>query len=465
MIGQIQSNLSTSDFRSSGTLKVLLMLEQHVDEPERKRRLVGAALTVWLYSLSLLVVVGAIIVPLASVIIQTSPQHVAAVRLALGLALVGMGLAQLFSIPGNILRGLNLDYTSMGLRSVVNLVVSFAGLIAVLGGLGLPGLAASGVLGALLTGALWMILARRHVEWFGVSKPRREELRSFFANSMWFILVSQGQALLLVSDIVLVGFLFGPAAGGVYAATGMLIRFGIIPVNNLVASSAAGLVGVCGQGDWVRVAGITRQIMVLAVVGGCTVGAVAVVMNNALLGRMVGHGFFGNPNLSLLLVLLNLVQTFYRIETMVVDGIRTFKERGLITVASGIGGVGAGWILSRFLGESGIALGMILGAVGATAALARMVRRKTGLTIRDRYAGGGRVFVVGAVVLTLSYWLRPTASTWPVILAWTAAVGVAAFIAMAFGGVTVRDRDLVRDKILSALNRGGRATEAKAQAI
>lgn len=464
MIGQIQSNLATSDFRASGTLKVLLMLDQHVDDNPRKRRLVGAALIVWMISLALLLAVGLVVVPLAPQIIKTSPAHSGAVRVALALTLVALGISQLGSIPSNMLRGSNLDYKSMGLRSVVNLVVAFAGMFAVLVGFGLPGLASANVASTLLIGLLWFHLSCRHIIWFGATKPLPGEMSAFFKNSLWFVLVNQGQALLLVSDIIIVGYLFGPAAAGAYSATGMLIRFGLIPVTNLIASTAPGLVGLCGKGDWDRVGGVLRQITVLFLVGGCSVGAVALALNEAVLGRLLGIGFLTDQPLGLLLVLLQLMQCLYRIEATVIDGARAFKQRALITLVCGVTGLALTWGLAGSFGAHGVALGMIVACLLATLGLARVIEQRTGLSLYHRYGGTGRTFLMGGLLLGACYLIRPPVGGWPVLIASAVILGAAALTLMVFVGVDSVQRDYVWKKIREALGKGKVAPKAKESA-
>lgn len=445
MIGQLQSNLATTDFRASGTLKVLLMLEQHTADDGRKRRMVGAALVLWACSLGLLVAVGAVLVGFAPSLIKTSEPHHLSVRLALGLVLLAMGISQLGGIPSNMLRGANLDYKAVGLRSVIGLAASFLGLFAVLAGWGLPGLAAAGVMSAAVMGALWLHLARRHVGWCGVERPHRTELKGFMQNSAWFVVVNQGQALVLASDIFLVGFLLGPAAAGVYSATGMLIRLGVIPVINLLASTTPGLVGLCGKGEWGRVADVTRQIVALNIVGACAVGTVAIVLNEAVLGRLLGPEFVADRWLTVLLVVLQIVQCLYRVEATLIDGVRAFRVRALRTLVGGLIGVLLAWGFSRFWGAHGIAIGMICGVIIATLALARATDRLSGLEVSARYGASAWLAVVALLLLGGSVGVHPPGNSWPVLIASAAVLGVVVLGALIFVGMRAVEREqLVR---------------------
>lgn len=449
MIGQIQANLSTSDFRSSGTLKVMLMLEQHTPDDARKRRLVGASVIVWFLSLALLLLIGAVIVPVGADIIRIGPEHASSVRWALALALVSMAVAQLFSIPGNVLRGLNMDYTSMGLRSVVNLLASLAGLAAVMLGWSLPGLAGAGIVGAVLTGGLWLVLVRRHVPWFGAQSPTRGELRAFFRDSGWLVCVSQGQALLLMSDTVLIGINLGPAAAGSYAVMGMLLRFGMMPVINLGAGATAGIVGVCGQQDWDRVNAVVRQLSQITLVASFTVGAIVVAVNEDFLERLVGQSFVAHHSLSLWLVMLGVFQAVYRIECIVADGIRAFRERALVSLTCGSSGVLAAWWGATAIGPVGVALGMLAGSAAAIYLLAWTARKKAGLLFWSRHSGAMRVTAVGTMLLaTLHFW-KPDIRGWIELTAWAAAVAAVGFGLLLFFGISEIDRRLIFHKLLA----------------
>jgi len=449
MISQLLGYFALSDMRSSGTLKVLIMLVQHKDSTDEKRRLVGAAAGIWVISFFMLIAAGLAILPFTASLIRTKPEYGTAVKLALAISLFDLSASQLFSIPGNILRGSNLDYKSMGLRSVLSLTASFLGLVVVKAGWGIAGLAFAGILGTCLTGLLWIYLAKRYVNWFGIAKPMRMDMKLFTETSFWFLIISLGQVILFTSDILLVGFLLGPSTAGAYATTGVLVRLLIVPVTTLIASTTAGLVGICGKQEWARMASITRQITSVFVVLGISVGAVVLTLNHAFLSKWVGDGFFVGQALTLVLVLLSIAQCMFRIESMVVDGLQAFRKKAYILMYSGGFSLLAGYLLSLLFGSLGIAVAMLSGCLLATGNMSRLIREKTAISYKDRFGNLFRPLVIGSILLVTAYFLMLPARQWPMIIGFAVVVGAVVLGVMIRLGLLHDDRLLVWNRLVS----------------
>lgn len=447
MIGQIQSYLALSDFRSAGTLKILLSVQQHRDDPLEKRRLVGASLVVWLLSLGLLLVVAAAVLPFSSALIKTKVEHTGAVRMALGIAFFTLAATQLFSIAGCSLRGSNLDYTALGWRSLINLLVSLLGLVAVKCGLSLVGLASAALLGAIITGLFWLYLARKFVPWFGAAKPSRTELVSFAGNTGWTLLSSLGQALLTTSDILLIGYFLSPAAAGMYSSTGALNRFLTLPVLTLLSSASIGLNGISGKKEWARLAQVSRELMILSIALITVSSVITVTLNASFVRRWAGPAFFAGPAITVGVTSLIAFQLVYRLASVLLDGLLEFRSKAYILLGTGLLTLVLSWLGVRQFGAVGVLLATGTSVLLASGCMFWVFRQKTGLGCLEFFRGTGRPVLVGGVLVAGACWLKVNVTTWVGLAAASAVAGSVSGILMLYLGLDRTSREKVLSRV------------------
>lgn len=453
MIGQIQSYLSLSDFRSAGTLKILLSVQQHQDNPQEKRRLVGASIVVWFLSLALLVVVATAVLPFSSALIKTKMENTGAVRMALGIAFFTLAATQLFSIAGCSLRGSNLDYTAMGWRSLINLLVSLLGLVAVKCGLSLVGLASAACLGAIITGLFWLYLARKFVPWFGAAKPSRTELKSFAGNTGWTLLSSLGQALLTASDVILIGYFISPSAAGMYSSTGALNRFLTLPMLTLLSSASIGLNGISGRREWPRLTQVSRELMVLSVALVTVSSVITIMLNASFVQRWAGAAFFAGPSITIGVTALIGAQFLYRFASILLDGLLEFKSKAYILLTAGLLTIGLSGLAVRPFGAIGVLLATGISVLLASGWMFWIFHERTGLGCGDLFKGVGRPCLVGALLIAGACWLKVHLTTWAGLAVASVVAASTSGLVMLYFGLDQPSREKVISRLTAALRR------------
>jgi O-antigen/teichoic acid export membrane protein len=118
MIQQAINYFSMTDFRSSATLRFLLGLYQHEENPTTKQQLIGASLLLWAFCMPLTIALGIGLVYFAPLLIHTSAVNEVPVRIAFAVLLFNSVVDRILSIPMNILRAQNLDYIGMGINAM-----------------------------------------------------------------------------------------------------------------------------------------------------------------------------------------------------------------------------------------------------------------------------------------------------------------------------------------------------------
>jgi O-antigen/teichoic acid export membrane protein len=367
MVQQTVGYLALGDLRPMGTLKTTLAVQQHLQDASLKRRQVGAALLTWLLSAPVLALLGGVLVWAAPLLVRTAPEQVGAVRLAMGITAGALILEALWSLPSNVLRGVNLEYRAMGVQALVVLVTGAGTALAVLAGWGLPGVALTAVAGAAVGAAVRWPLMRRAVPWFGVERPRRAELRGFLGLSAWSFAGALAYVVLMGSDFLLAGMVVSTASVAVYAATGAVLRMAAEPLAQLLGSGNAGIHGLAGAGALERVQALRREMLSLAITGMTVLGAGVVVLNEPFLRLWVGDGFYAGPLVNVLLVGISIQAVLFRVESSFTDSFLLLREKALAMGAAGLLSIVLAALLGMRYGLAGVALGMLLGRMGWSA--------------------------------------------------------------------------------------------------
>jgi O-antigen/teichoic acid export membrane protein len=434
MIQQATGYLALGDARPMGALKFSLATEQHLDDGEAKRRQVGAALVIWLLGLPLLLVAGLGLLNLAPSIIRVATDHIAAVRLTLALSIIALALDRLLCLPSNILRAVNLDYRAAGLNTVAILLGGAATVAAVLSGWGLVGLAAAS-LGAIVLAFLprWWIMVRE-VPWFGVSRPTRAEVGRFVRLGGWLLLLAIGSLLLTASDLLVVGYVLGPAAAASYARTGAALRFCVEPIMLLVSAGNAGIAGLCGSGEYARVEQARREILMIGLVLFIVAGAGIVLLNRSFVSLWVGPGLYAGDLTNVLLIVTTFQLLVFRTDSIILDSLMAFKAKVAVTIAAGLLGILFGGVMAREWGLAGMAAGTILGRMVLVSSVPLIIHHYTGIRVAETMRVLGRPLALGSLLLAVAVFIAPrTLASWPALTLGAGTIVVVAGAAMVGG--------------------------------
>lgn len=454
MVGQLVGYFSLTDLRPAGTMKFLLSLKQHSNDIDEKKRLIGTTLFLWMASLPFMALIGFLVVRFFPDFIKTDSQ-LDSIRVVLVILIVGVILDRLLSIPSNVLRAQNLEYKGMGISAITVLLVGFLNAFVVWQGWGLVGLAVSTLVGIVLSNAVRMWVALRAIPWIGMLWPQREEIKTFLRTSIWLTFSAISNLLLTSTDVLLIGIFLEPAASSTYLTTSLVLRSLTDPLSTFFSSANAGIAGLCGQGEWVRVEKLRREMYVIAIGIMTILGAGIISLNRIFLALWVGPEFFGGPQLNMLLILEFLLIVLVRIDTPIVSAALLIKEQAGVIFLGGVVSVLFGILTMPILGVSGMALGIIVGqGILFTFNWSLLLRR---LTIRtsDYMRDIGRPLLVGAILLYIANFLSTviSTSTWIGFIMWGVLVGSVTIMIVWVVGFSDQARQIVLARIIDATSR------------
>ncbi|MCX6082561.1 MAG: oligosaccharide flippase family protein [Chloroflexi bacterium] len=361
MLQQLLGYFSLTEFRATGSLRFLLGLQQHYNNNDEKQRLVGSTLIVWGMSLPVTIAFSIGLLWFLPDIIHVSSSSITGIRVALIILIVNALLDRVLAIPMHILKAQNMDYAGMGINTTMVIMASLLSGIAIWLGWGLPGLAAATMANVLLIsiGRFWV--ARRIIPWMAIKKPNRDEFTHFLNTSGLFFLAGLASLLLYSTDTLLVGAIIGPSVAASYTTSGAVLRMIGEPLFQFVGAGNAGLVGLCGEKDWERVANVRKEMYFILFFFMAILGSGVIALNGAFLKLWLGAEFYGGSLLTIFLV-LSLTATFLaRIDFTISNAMLYLREQTWALLTAGSVGLGSGLFFLRIFGVGGMAIGMAIG--------------------------------------------------------------------------------------------------------
>lgn len=420
--------------RSAQALQFAIANRQWTADGDEKRRLVGAAVVVWLFFLPLLLVSGGLGVWLAPSLLDVPEADVLGVRLAAAILVLDAMAVTLLTLPRSALNGENLGYTRMGLSAVLVAVGGGLMALSVVWDLGLPGLAGSVLVTTFLTGLTFWWITRRRVPWFGVARPTRAMVRWFVGLSAWFLGWKFVLELMIASDVLVLAFFAPLSVVAAFALSKWVADAMAQALGLLVQATIPGIGGYVGAGELRKAAALRGEVMALVWLVGTAAGTTVIMWNGTFVDLWVGGHLYAGHTTSVLVVVLALQLALIRMDTFVIDVALIPRVKVLGGVVAAVASIVLAAVAAGPLdgGVAGLCIGLVLGraVLGIVAPVA--VGRFLGGPVWRQAAAVVRPALVTAMAFTGGWWLAQqiTTSSWFVLV-----VGVAASFAVLCGVV------------------------------
>lgn len=392
----------------SQALKWIVANRHATSDPQDLKRTVGSALVWWGWLSGGMLVLGVLVSWQAPFFMRDIPagmeQVVRLTCLVLVLRTIISNGGRVFVAP---VQGVNLAYKVAFTDAL--LVVVRGGLLvaAAVMGLGLLGLAQALLLTALLSVGLYWRLARRWVPWFGVARPTRPDLDRFSGFGGWLLVSNVLYRVLLMSDIVLLGWVAGGARVSVLTFSQYVCNFGVTVVVLAAVAVAPGLGRLLGSGEHARARAVREELLALCWLSTVVVAVGVLLWNGPFVTLWVGAEFFTGHEVNALIVLLFAQTAFIRLDGLVIDVSLDIRRKVAWTAVATVLGVVLAVVLGRtlHLGMAGVLLGMGIGR-GVLSLVYPVIAART---LGAQRAGMGVAFLrasaVGLGLMGAAWWL------------------------------------------------------------
>ena len=403
VLGRLIGYISPATGRPTQALKWTIANQQDSTDYEEKRRQIGNALAVWLLFLPLLATLGGLLAWFAPVWLNASTEFSPAVRLAAAILVANLILISLVDVPRAVLKGENLGYKRMGLSALLVFVGGGLTALALYLNFGLVGVAGATLALTLLTGLLFLQVARVYIPWFGIAKPSAQAIRGFLRLSGWFLVWTLVMRLMRASDVVILGFFDSAELVTSYTLTKYVPETIINLVAIVVFGITPGLGGIIGSGNLTKATRVRSEIMTFTWLLVTAMGATILLWNPSFVRLWVGAEYNMGPIPTLLIILMIMQFVLIRNDANIIDLTLDLRHKVLTGLLSAtVALVFAGILIGPFkLGIIGLGVGFIVGRSILSFSYPWLVGRLLGVSLYSQLKS-----VLRPILITiLLFWL------------------------------------------------------------
>jgi O-antigen/teichoic acid export membrane protein len=371
---------------------------------QERRRDVGAAILVWCRWLPVATLVAAGVTVGVPLLIRGIPEDARSVAYAAAAILAANTvLAGLLSIPDSVLAGVNQSYKSMLVTTLAFIVSNGAMVVAAFAGWPLWSLAVIVLTAAVANAAVTLLVAKRAVHWWGISRPTKPDLRRVLGFSAWTLGWVVVDRLFLASELIVISVMVGAVAVAQYTFTTYAMQF-VLAIALVTASGFTPMLGSqLGASDFSAAAERARSVRHL-VIGIAVLGSGAMLaFNGAFVTIWVGAEQYLGTTINALLVVCGLQLALIRMDGQILDVTMRIAPKVVVGLISSVGGVVAGCLGFALTHDLAVALvAVIVLRLGSNVAYPLFVARSIPLS-----AVPWRPVILAGAVLVLSFGIGP----------------------------------------------------------
>jgi O-antigen/teichoic acid export membrane protein len=298
-----------------------------------------------------------------------------------------------------VLQGENLGYKRMGLSALLVVAQGALTALALILDTGIVGVAVANITGTFITGGTFLFVARRHVPWFGMSRPARATVKWFLGLSWWFTGWKVLMQLMAGGDLLVLGFFGSVDLVTVYALSKFVPEALTALLATIVQAVSPGLGGVIGKGEYPKAVRVRAELMIVTWLLVTVAGAGILVWNASFLGLWVSDVATPGTIATLLIVVTAAQFIFIRNDAFIIDLTLDLRPKVLIGfVATGLSLGLAAVFVSMGGGIVGLCIGLLIGRSILTVAYPWLIGRAIGQPLGAQLRGVLRPVLVTAVI-------------------------------------------------------------------
>jgi len=364
IILQILSYIALTNLNTSTTLKIRLAAINHHVDNNKRQLLLSASRKLFHYSLLLTFFVTVIIICISGRIFTENTENIPEINIVLIFGVFAIMVDQYGSLYSNALRGSNLDYRGLGIRSLVFILSNVLNVGFLFFGLGIVGLAISSLLGSIITALSWRKLTKNVLRWYKIVKVHYDFFYAYSKQSIMTLVFSIGNLVLVNSDAIVIGIILGNKYAGFYFISTTMVRSLIIPtITILLSSSGVGLSNLINSNNNERTRLVTTEILQIATLILGAGGILYMLFNENLIHYWVGHKFYIGENVEVFFLVLVVVQFSNNLIQYLIDGLQLYKEKAIVSITSALIFVPVAIILLKNFGLIGFIIASILSSL------------------------------------------------------------------------------------------------------
>jgi|SRR5690606_30884729 len=449
MLGQITNYSNLADFKASTVLKWAIARDRENVDEEELRKYVTTTFFLVLLMLPLILIAALAITWYLPEIVKISDDYIFTIRVTFLILISSFILRKFFNVFESILAGMNLGFKRMGLRAVITIIGGGLSVLAIVLDFGLIGLALVSLTTSLIIGVTLMIIVKKNVPWFGLSKFSFKQSKMFFKTSGWFMAWSGIQMILTNSDKVLLGALASPIFVAQYVITTYLPNTIKDIVTQIIGNTLPGMGKLYGNKEFDKLLSVKRQVFVITWLFCCTIGCIGLIFNHSFVSLWIGEDQYAGQFVNLLLILITIQYMFTYNDGILINISLNVKKKvyygavaALITILLSI-------LLIEKMGIIGLCIALIGGRLTMSIAypiiVAKILDHKINFDLKLF-----RMMFTMLLLFTFSYFIGESIliRQWFMLLLLVGVMFLIVLVLSYFIGVTKKERDDIYNQLI-----------------
>ncbi len=461
IINRLFSYISTTA-GSASPLEWTLAKEQSIDNPEQKRRYVGASLVIWGLLLPVTAIFGGVIAWFAPYWLNTPIEYFTRIRIVAAIFIVTEFFTSLSFIPYAILRGQNQGYRRIGLSLVL---LAFNGALtwfALRLNTGIIGVSVAVLIQTIVNGVFYYSIIRTYIPWFGILRPPLDLVKRFLKLSGWYLAGDVVANLTFASDVVVLGLLGSVESVTAYTLTKYIPETVISIIAIVVVGIIPGLSGIVGTGDFKKASQVRGEIISLTWLIVTVIGTTILIWNRHFLGLWVGSNRFAGTFANLLIVIVVVQFVLIRTDGVIIDLTLRVQRKVLHGALSVIIAVALSSILVKYLnmGVIGISLGLIAGRLLLSITYPSIVSRYLEIPFKSQLNGLIRPALVTTALFVAASGMDMILKSitlagvpgWAILIIGTGLTAILVLVLAFYSGLSQTQRSRILSRIQTVLS-------------
>ena len=364
LILQTTSHFSLGNMRVTSTLGLVLSRKQHEVDPENKRTWIGAHLVASIYISIALLLLSLIFCWFAPNFFNVPSEMYFPFRVALIISCIMISIGCFLDIPGMVLYATNQSYRMFIPNIIISLGSIFLAAIVVIAGTGIVGMSIVYALAGLVTAGAALLIAKKFVTWFGISRLKPGQVRTLVTQGTRFQLDTLASKTTFHGSALFLGYFIGLEAVTLYVITSRLLLVGRQLAQTFSHSIGPSFGDLLGRGEL----DAFRDAWLLSVtfsvfVGSCFLGVV-IPLNNAFISLWLGPDKYGGDLLTAIIAAYTTLFIAAMPSAYALNQMMRFKEKLKWSIPWLISTVLLGCLLVPLYGLHGMAVAYLVATMG-----------------------------------------------------------------------------------------------------
>jgi len=327
---------SVGDGQANQALKWTIAHDESSNDLDKKRRLVGSSLVIWvLFIPILLIILTAILYFFPQLINDLQVKDYSLIFLIILILGLNLIIKPLSEISSSVLIGSNKGYLVNYIKIIWLVIISIVTYIMIVYlDFHLFEMAISIFIVTVFRGIHYYLLAKKEIPWYGVRKPTLKEFKVFLSFSSWKLAWSFLEKFLMSSEVLFLSILIGAELVSGYIFTSYLAMAAILVVALLTSGFNPGIGRLIGDKNYEKSQIFIANQREYVLFFSTFIGGIILLFNESFV-KLWGESelYLGSIN-NLLIVLMMIQLVLIRSEAFLIDLSLDIKNKVLLTLVS-----------------------------------------------------------------------------------------------------------------------------------